>query len=115
MIMHEMAVTMSMLDLILEEAARAGARQVTAVNVVLGEMTGVIDRCVEANFDLMSRNTSAEGARLSFRNVPRQARCRQCAHVFRPADICWACPECQSTEFEFTAGDELFVESIEVE
>jgi len=113
--MHEMAVTMSMLDLVLKEAAKAGARRVVAVNVVLGEMTGVVDRCVQTNFELMSRDTPAEGAVLSFRNVPKQARCRKCEHVFQPADICWACPKCQSVELEIIAGNELYVESIEVE
>jgi len=113
--MHEMAITMSMLDLILDEAVKAGASKVVAVNVVLGEMTGVVDHYVQTNFDLLSRNTPAEGAVLSFQNVPRQARCRKCAYVFRPADICWTCPKCQSTEFEIIAGNELYVESIEVE
>ena len=113
--MHEMAITMSMLDLVLEEAAKAGASRVVTVKVVLGEMTGVVDYCVQTNFDFMSKNTPAEGAALSFRNVAKQARCRKCAHIFRPADICWACPKCQSTEFELITGNELYVESIEVE
>jgi hydrogenase nickel incorporation protein HypA/HybF len=111
--MHEMAVTMSMLDLVLEEAAKAGAGRVTKVNLVLGAMTGVVDRCVETNFELLSKSTPAEGAVLAFRNVPSQARCRRCGHVFPPADL-WACPRCQSAEFELIAGDELYVESIEV-
>lgn len=112
--MHEMAITKSMLDLVLEEAAKAGASKVVTVNVVLGEMTGVVDHCVQVNFDLMSRDTPAEGAVLSFRNVPRQARCRKCAHIFTPANLGWACPECQSPEFEIIAGNELYIESIEV-
>jgi len=86
-----------------------------AVNVVLGEMTGIVDHCVQTNFELMSRNTPAEGAVLSFRNVPKQARCRKCAHVFQPTGICWTCPKCQSAELEIIAGNELYVESIEVE
>ncbi len=113
--MHEMAVTQSMLELVLAEAAKARASRVTLVNVVLGEMTGVVADCVQAYFDLMSRYTIAEGAALSFRRVPREAHCRNCAHLFRPDEICWACPECQSAEFEITAGNELYIESIEVE
>lgn len=113
--MHEMAITTSMLDLVLAEATKAGASKVVAVNVVIGEMSGVVDRFIQTNFDLMSRGTPAEGAALSFRNVPKQARCRKCAHVFHPANICWACPECQSAEFEIITGNELYVESIEVE
>ncbi|MGB2813465.1 MAG: hydrogenase maturation nickel metallochaperone HypA [Dehalococcoidales bacterium] len=113
--MHEMSVTMSLLDLILDEAAKAGASKISGVNIVLGEMTGIIDRYVQANFELLSQNTPAEGAALSFRNIPRQARCRHCGHAFQPSDFEWNCPECQSLEMEITGGNELYVESIEVE
>lgn len=113
--MHEMSVTMSLLDLVLEEAAKAGASKIVGVNIVLGEMTGIIDHYVQANFELLSQNTPAEGAALSFRNIPRQARCRHCAHLFQPTDFEWTCPKCQSAEIEITGGSELYVESIEVE
>ena len=113
--MHEMSVTMSLLDLILEEATKAGASKIVGVNIVLGEMTGIIDHYVQANFELLSQNTPAEGAALSFRNVPGQARCRHCTHLFQPSDFEWTCPKCQSAEIEITGGSELYVESIEVE
>jgi len=113
--MHELSVTMSLLDLVLEEAAKAGASKIVGANIVLGEMTGIIDHYDQANFELLSQNTPAEGAALSFRNVPRQARCRHCAHLFRPADLEWTCPRCHSSEIEMTGGSELYVESIEVE
>jgi len=113
--MHEMSVTMSLLDLVLKEAAKAGASKIKTVNIVLGAMTGIIDRYVQANFELLSQNTLAEGASLSFRNVLQQARCRHCAHTFQISDFEWNCPRCQSSEIEITGGNELYVESIEVE
>jgi hydrogenase nickel incorporation protein HypA/HybF len=113
--MHEMAITRNILDLVLDEAAKAGADKVVAVNLVLGEMTGIIDRYVQTNFDLISTNTPAEGAALSFRNVPKQAACLKCARVFSPGNICRACPECQSADFKIISGNELYIESIEVE
>ena len=113
--MHEMLVTMSLLDLVLDEAAKAGAKKIVGVNIVIGQMTGIIDHYVQANFELLSENTPAEGASLSFRNVPRQARCRHCSHLFQPTDFEWNCPKCQSPEIEITGGSELYVESIEVE
>jgi hydrogenase nickel incorporation protein HypA/HybF len=113
--MHEMSVTKNLLDLVLEEANKASASRVTKVNVVLGEMTGIIDHYVQANFELLSKNTLAENAKLSFQSIPRQARCRNCNQEYRPSDLTWTCPKCQSTEIEITGGSELYVESIEVE
>jgi len=113
--MHEMAIIQSLLDLVLEEAAKARASKVVQINLALGEMSSVTDQTARSLFDLMSRETPAEGAKLSFRNVPKQARCRKCAHIFRPSDICEECPACQFAQFEIIAGDELYLESIEVE
>ena len=113
--MHEMSVTMSLLDLVLDEVAKAGAKKIVGINIVIGQMTGIIDHYVQANFEVLSENTPAEGASLSFRNIPRQARCRHCSHLFQPTDFEWNCPRCQSPEIEITGGSELYVESIEVE
>ena len=113
--MHEMAITRSLLDIVLEEAAKAGSSKVVVVRLVIGEMSGVVDHCVRFNFDFMSKDTLAEQAELSIRNVPRQARCLKCGHVFHPEDIWWVCPQCQSAEFDIIAGNELFIESIDVE
>ncbi|HEX78651.1 MAG TPA: hydrogenase maturation nickel metallochaperone HypA [Dehalococcoidia bacterium] len=113
--MHEMAITRSMLDIVLEEAAKSGSGRVTMINVVLGEMSGVVDTCVQFYFDFMSKDTPAEGAELNFRKMPKQAKCRKCGSVFSPTDIFWSCDKCGSMEIEVTAGNELYVESIEVE
>jgi hydrogenase nickel incorporation protein HypA/HybF len=113
--MHEMAITRSMLDLVLEEATKAGNSKVTMINIVLGEMSGVVDRCVQFYFDFMSRDTPAEGAELNFRKVPNQACCRECGNIFSPRDIFWSCDKCGSMKIEMTAGNELYIESIEVE
>lgn len=113
--MHEMAITQSMVNLVLEEARKGGARRVTAISLVLGELSGVVGDCVELYFSLMSRDTPAEGAAITIRSVPTRARCRKCATEFGVKDLDWICPECGSVSVELVAGHELFVESIEVE
>ncbi len=113
--MHEMAITQSMVDLVLEEARKGGARKVTRINLVLGELSGVVGDCIELYFGLMSRDTAAEGAVISIKSVPTRVRCRKCAREFDVKDLDWICPECRSASVELVAGRELFVESIEVE
>ncbi len=113
--MHEMAITRSMVDLVLDEARKGGARRITRINLVLGELSGAVGDCVEMYFGLMSRDTPAEGAVLSIRPVPTRARCRQCGREFEVKDLDWTCPQCGSVSVELVAGNELFVESIEVD
>jgi len=104
-----------MLDLVLEEARQAKAQRVGKISLVVGEMSGVVDRCVEFYFEFLSKDTIASGAALAFKRVPRQARCRSCGQVFVPGEFNWACPECGDSRAEIVAGNELYVESIEVE
>jgi hydrogenase nickel incorporation protein HypA/HybF len=112
--MHEMAITRSMLDLVLDTAARAKASQVTRITLAIGELSGVVDRAVVANFEWMKRGTPAAGAILEIRNVPSCARCRHCGREYAPDDFWWTCPGCRANEFEVIAGREMSLESIEV-
>lgn len=113
--MHELAITQSMFDLVLDQSSRAGAEKVSRINLVIGEMTGVVGDCVQFYFDFISRGTPAEGAALSVETVPLKARCRACGKDFEPEEFDWACPSCEGNGTEIVAGRELFVESIEVE
>ena len=113
--MHELAITQSMLDLVLEQAEKAGAKEVGRINLVIGEMSGVVEECVQFYFDFISKGTLAERAALSFTMVPTMARCRGCDRLFKVKEFDWTCPYCQGNNMEIVAGKELFVESIEVE
>ena len=113
--MHELAITQSMFDLVLEQAGKAGAGKVGKINLVIGEMTGVVGESVQFYFPFLSQGTIAEGATLSFAMVPTMARCRDCSREFRLQEFEWNCPECGGNSLEIIAGKELFVESIEVE
>jgi len=113
--MHELAITQSMFDLVLEQAKKAGAKKVGKINLVIGEMTGVVGDCVQFYFDFISKETLAEGAVLSFVMVPPKARCRGCDKLFELKEFDWTCPDCGGNSLQIVAGKELFVESIEVE
>ncbi len=113
--MHELAITQSMFDLIMEQAKEAGAKKVGKINLVIGEMTGIVSNCVQFYFDFISKGTLAEGAALSFVMVPPKAQCRSCDKLFELKEFDWTCPHCGGSSLHIVAGKELFVESIEVE
>lgn len=113
--MHELAITQSLFDIVLEQADKAGADKVEKINLVIGEMTGVVSDCVQFYFEFISKGTPAEGAALSFTMVPPKARCRGCDKLFELKEFDWTCPYCGDNRLEIVAGKELFVESIEVE
>ncbi|MFQ6057307.1 MAG: hydrogenase maturation nickel metallochaperone HypA [Anaerolineae bacterium] len=113
--MHEFAVTQGVLATVLEHAEKAKARRVTQINLVIGDMTGIIDDSVQFYFDVLSEGTIAQGATLSFQRIPTQMRCHHCGRIFTPQDLDWHCPDCGQLSFEVVAGKEFYVDSIEVE
>ncbi len=113
--MHEASITESMLSLALEKAGEAKAVKITRINLVVGELSGVVPECVQFYFDAISKNTIAERAALCFETKPTQIRCRKCQNVFTPANHDWACPKCREISAEIVSGRECYMESIEVE
>lgn len=113
--MHELGVTQEIIRLTLEHAERAGARRITDIHLVVGELSGIVDDSIRFYFDFVSRDTPAAGALLHFRHVDIRLRCRQCRFEFRPQGMDWNCPSCQAVGGEIVAGKEFYLDSIEVE
>jgi hydrogenase nickel incorporation protein HypA/HybF len=113
--MHEFSVTESILTLALEKAGEAGAGKITRINLVIGELSGIVDDCVRFYFDHISKDTIAEGAELAIEMRPTRLRCDKCDAVFTPEDHSWSCPTCREPALEIVAGRECYMESIEVE
>ena len=112
--MHELSITDALLDLTVQHAATVQAAQVTDVYVVIGQLSAVIDESVQFYWDLLSAGTPAAGARLHFRRIAAVFCCDDCCHDYAPAADVLACPACGSLRVRLTAGDEFYLEALEV-
>ena len=113
--MHELSITQSMIEIVLEQAEKAGARKIKTINLVIGELSGFVEESVKFYFGFLSKDTIAEGAELNFVPVAAQGRCRLCDIRFELEEFNWNCPRCGVSDIDITAGRELFVESINIE
>lgn len=113
--MHELAITQGMLDTVLDEAKTAKAKKVTKINMVVGELSGVVGDCVQFYFDIIKKDTVAQEATIDFKPVPSQLKCRDCGTEFHPEDNLWICPNCSSYNMDIKGGKDCYIESIEVE
>ena len=114
--MHELAVTEGILKTAVEASERNGARRITAINLVIGELSSIVDDSVQFYFDLLSKGTLAENAALRFRREPSIALCLDCAHQFNvSAPLESKCPKCGSVRLQVKGSREFLIESIEVE
>jgi hydrogenase nickel incorporation protein HypA/HybF len=112
--MHELAVTQQILDIALAKARENGASEIQLIQLVIGDMTSIIDDSVQFYFDILSKNTIASKARLDIQRVPVELRCRNCRTAFTPSVHPWQCPRCQSWNFEIISGNEFYVASLDL-
>lgn len=110
--MHELSVTQTILEVGLNHAP-PGTR-ITDVYLVTGELSSFVDDSVQFYWDLISAGTAAEGAQLHFRRIPAEMSCQVCGRTFSPRESL-RCPDCESLRVVVSAGEEFYMESIEVE
>ena len=113
--MHELSITESILEIALRHAQQAQATRVTDLHLVIGQLSSVVDDSVQFYWDMVAKDTIAEGARLHFHRVPAELSCLDCGTKFSPDGETLACPKCQSTHIKVTAGDEFRLDSIDID
>lgn len=124
--MHELSVSSAIVDTVVKHAS---GRRVSVVSLQLGKLRQVVPRSLSFYFEIVGRDTVCEGARLELEMIDALMRCGSCGHEWDPApqpehgEIVggellmpqFRCPECAAAGAEVIRGDELEVESIEVE
>jgi hydrogenase nickel incorporation protein HypA/HybF len=108
---HELSVSSAILETVERHAA---GRRVTAVDVTIGALRQVVPESLEFYFGIVTRDTVCDGAELRQHLVPGRARCAECNHEWQLDFPSFRCERCGGAA-EAVSGEELEVESIEVE
>jgi hydrogenase nickel incorporation protein HypA/HybF len=122
--LHELALSRAVVETALRHAA---GRPVRVVRVRVGALRQVVPESLRFNFGIVIRDTCCEGARLELEPIAARLRCAQCRREWDPApppasdtselvsQLSFRCPGCGGSDSDVIAGDELEVESIDVE
>jgi hydrogenase nickel incorporation protein HypA/HybF len=109
---HELSVASAVID---TATRHAEGRRVTAVQLRVGHLRQVVPDSLAFYFDHVAAGTLCEGARLEQEVVPARLLCESCEHEWELGEAMFRCPRCAATNVRIVAGNELEVESIEVE
>ncbi|MEQ8825394.1 MAG: hydrogenase maturation nickel metallochaperone HypA [Filomicrobium sp.] len=112
--MHEMSICESILSILKEQSRTQGFSRVERVCLEIGPLAGVEIDALEFGFDVVMRNSLAEGAKLEVHHCPAEAWCMQCAQTVSIKQRYDACSKCGSHQLQVTSGEELRIKELEV-
>jgi len=110
--LHELAIAESIVGI---SARHADGRQVTKVYLKVGHLRQVVPSALAFSFELVAQGTPVEGAELEMEEVPATGLCRGCGEESRLESFPLQCRTCGGFDLEILQGEELYVESLEME
>lgn len=112
--MHEVSIIAEAVRMAVETARDAGARRVTGVRLRVGTLSGAVPEALRFAWDVVIRETPANGAWLEIETVPPACWCAACKAEFACEDFIGECPDCHNLSNELRRGRELEIASVEM-
>lgn len=113
--MHEMSLCEGILQILEDQARPREYRTVKTVWLEVGILAGVEMEALKFAFNVVTRGTLADGARLEVIEIGGQAWCLPCEKTVSVNARFDACPECGGYQLQICGGEELQVKELEVE
>lgn len=114
--MHELSIVEALIEQVETEVRRSGHEgRVVHLDVVIGRLSGVNADSVQFAFELLSPGTLLEQADLRIVQTKAVCRCEACSARTEIDELVAACPACGSPRIAFDGGQDLVLESIELE
>lgn len=90
------------------------AGRIKSITLAIGEISELDQNIIRQHWSQLSRGTPAEQARLHFRLIQAEVQCMACFSKYHPVDGKIHCPHCGSYGAKVLAGEEFYLESIEL-
>ncbi len=114
--MHEFAIGERIVDAVLEELARLESPvRLLRVHVVAGGLHQLVPDYLDTAYEVLTRETAAEGSKMELEVRPVRGRCRSCGWVGTIRAPWFRCGACGEPGIEMVAGKELYLDRLEVE
>jgi len=110
--LHEMAIAESVVRI---AGQHANGRRVTKVYLNVGHLRQVVPSALTFGFELVAQGTSIEGAELALEQIPALGKCRACGAESQLPGFPLQCRDCGGFDLKIIEGEELYVESLEME
>ncbi len=122
--MHEFAFAMSIFKVAEATAIKYKAQKITEVLLEIGELTLIVPEMLQRSFDMATRGSIAEGAKLIIQITPGKIKCRECEKISEvtlneEAQLTglqlFQCSHCLSKNTEIVEGKKANVKNIKIQ
>ena len=110
--MHEMALAEGILAVVLDAAE---GQKVRRIGLQVGRLQMVVPDSLQFSFQLISDGTPAAEAVVEMEEIPVLLRCKECGKETEVNNPPFNCGHCNAFEIEVVSGDQLIVDSVELE
>lgn len=110
-----MSLAMQIIELAENEARKAHGKVITAIEVDVGQLAGVMSEALSFCLEAAARGTLAQGAQFLLNHIPGRGFCQTCRHDLAISDFPAQCPDCRGFGVTILSGNELNIQSISIE
>ncbi len=112
--MHELSIAVGIVELAEKEAAKAGARNISVIELEIGTVSGIMMDALDFAWPVATKGTILERAERIIHFVQAKARCSQCGEVFEIETLYDPCPKCNGYFKDIFQGKELRIKSLTI-
>ena len=114
--MHEMSIVQALLEQVQLEIEKSGLHgRVRSLHLAIGRLSGVHVEAIRFAFELLSPDSIARDAELVIEEPQALLSCQDCDRETPIEELSANCPTCGSDNVAFRGGQELILQSIELE
>ncbi len=122
--MHEFAFAMNIFKVAEATALKYKAKKITEVILEIGEITLIVPELLQRSFEMATKGSIAEGAKLTILIIPGKIKCRQCEKISEvslteEAQLTglqlFQCKHCESKDTEIIEGRKANVKNIKIQ
>lgn len=111
--MHELPVVLDIIRVMDEEAKKNNMQKIKQINLVIGELSSIIDESVQMYFEVAAKDSPCAGAKLVFEHTRAMLKCQKCGKEFEHQKD-FQCPECGGDSMLIKGtGREFYIRSFD--
>jgi hydrogenase nickel incorporation protein HypA/HybF len=113
--MHEMGIAQELVRIALDALPQDLENpKVETLNLKIGKLSSVVEHSLTFCFEIITKDTPLENARLKIESVPVRIRCGTCGKEWEVDTPVFQCPDCEQGKVEMLSGREIEIVSLEL-